>query len=297
METEVKFIKNGNNNPSIVEKGIEYYPRNLSLAFNLFNLRTTDTLTIDKKQNNNITKSLTFDAKFINPGNSISFFGYSDWINKYEIFIRCDNQAVKDNCVIVAFKKSDLNDIDTLVFQCNVTSNKYNELLNKIKNSNEVRFFCTPESGFYAEHSFDLALEAFTRYKIISFHDINKILNPKKLKNLEKFLVEPSEASEFTFHFIQKNDDEELNNKNNVKTYDEEIFNLDNENKELKYKIKEIDNDLQRLNTQIKVLQNDDQNKNDVRQNNQLLLFHWERIFIYILVGICLYGLFFGVDK
>ena len=43
----------------------------------------------------------------------------------------------------------ELTDEDTLVFQCNLSESRYDDLVNKIKNAKAVKFFCTPKGGFY----------------------------------------------------------------------------------------------------------------------------------------------------
>jgi len=253
MKKELEFIRDEDKSYTILDEGIKYYGRQTMFAFELFNLRTSNSLTIFNDNTDSFRKYLTFDAKFVKYGETVSFFGHENIIQKYEVFILAVKGAVEDECVVVPQEKGELTDEDTLVFQCNLSESRYDDLVNKIKNAKAVKFFCTPKGGFYAVYSHDPFYEKYTQYKVADWSNKRKVLNPKKLKKFEEFWVEAKEVSEFTFQFIENIDIEDRSKNYNIITSDEETLNTNNENQKLNNKI--IDEN-KNLNNQVKNLEN-----------------------------------------
>ena len=247
MKKEPEFIRNEDKSYTILDEGIKYYHRSAMFAFELFNLRTSNSFTIFNDNTDSFNRNLTFDAKFIKYGERVSFFGHENIIQKYQVFILAVKGAVEDKCVVVPQEKGELSDEDTLVFQCNLSEGRYDDLVNKIKNAKIVKFFCTPRGGFY---------EKYTQYKVADWHGKKRVLNPKKLKKFEEFWVEANEVSEFSFQFIENIQFEDKSKNYNVTTSDEETLNTNNENQKLNNKIDKVIDENKKLNNQITNLEN-----------------------------------------
>lgn len=288
METEVEFIRDKDKSYAILDAGIKFYGRYANLAFDLSNLRTSNSLTIYNNNTDSFHKHITFDAKFVKLGESVSFFGNENIIQKYQVFILAVKGQVVDECVIVPQPKNELADEDTIVFQCNFSEERYNDLVNSINNSNKIRFFCTPKGDFYAQYSPDPFYERFTEYKIADSSNKRKVKNPKKLKKFEEYWVDANEVLEFTFQFIDNQEDANSNKNKNSISSTEENLNESYENKEIKDKIDTLIYDNQKLSNHLKDLENNVKNFREdriqsLKNNNNINLKRIEKLFGLIL--------------